>query len=64
MTIGKEELVAITLMDVGSVLSEIKKRRDLQSQMVGQLYPSIIEDECGQLERIYHQKMGMEGGKP
>ena len=41
----------IRMMDKQECPGAIEKLRDLQSQCVGNLYPSIIEDEIVKIER-------------
>lgn len=37
---------------------EIRERRNLMSQMVGQLYPSVLWDEVVELRHAYIEKTG------
>jgi len=44
---------ALKLTDKNELREEIRLRHELQRQMVGSLYPTIIDEECSRLaERI------------
>lgn len=45
-------------LDPAGINIELKERRDLIQQMVGQLYPSILWDEVKVLRQIYVEKTG------
>lgn len=45
-------------LDPAGINIELKERRDLIRQMVGQLYPSILWDEILVLREIYVEKTG------
>ena len=48
---------AIQLNSIDEIEEEIKQRRELGKQMVGQLYPSILMDEiCKLNERLWNIK--------
>jgi hypothetical protein len=46
---------ALKLTDVDLVYEQIEIRRDLMSQMVGTLYPSILQDEIIQLTKLFNK---------
>lgn len=45
-------------LDPAGINAEIKDRKDLMQQMVGQLYPSILWDEILVLRQLYVEKTG------
>lgn len=45
-------------LDPDGINGEIKERRDLIQQMVGQLYPSVLWDEILELREIYVKVTG------
>lgn len=45
-------------LDPAGINAEIKERRELMSQMVGQLYPSILWDEILELRDLYTKQTG------
>jgi len=48
---------ALALTDANEILVEIENRKALKDQMVGRLYPAILQDQIAQLyERWYEVK--------
>ncbi len=49
---------ALKLTTKGEILHEISSRMDLKAQMVGSLYPRIIQDEIDELRILYYELFG------
>lgn len=45
-------------LDAAGINAEIKERKDLMQQMVGQLYPPIVWKEILELRNVYVEKTG------
>jgi len=58
MSFRQEELTALALMDPEDILKEIREKEKLRDQMVGGLYPGIVQGEIDQLKRVYRQRTG------
>ena len=51
--------------DIEAIQAQIRIRKQLQQQMVGQLYPSVLEDEINRLrERLRTIRRGKSLQKP
>lgn len=45
-------------LNTDGLYEQIKIRRELQNQMVGGLYPGIVEDEIYEIKKIMNEQYG------